>query len=332
MTTYKEAGVNIEVADEALKRMKPLIQSTFTPNVIRDVGAFGGFFSLDLANWSQPVLVSSIDGVGTKVKVAIQINRHDTIGEDLVNHCVNDIAVCGADPMYFLDYFATAKLVPEVAEAIMRGLTRACRQSGIALIGGETAEMPDVYMQKDYDLAGTVVGIVEKDQIIDGSSVRSGDIILGLGSSGLHTNGYTLARRVLLGPLSNFGPLDEPDELQGETVAGALLSVHKNYLQVIQALRPLAHAFVHVTGGGIEDNARRVIPDSRPFAIEYNAWKRLSIFDLIQRHGNVPESDMRHTFNLGVGLLVVVPPSELDAAMSIAAQHGETAFTIGSVQ
>lgn len=332
MTTYKEAGVNIDVADEALRRMKPLIKSTFTPNVVRDVGAFGGFYALDLAKWSQPVLVSSIDGVGTKVKVAIQVNRHHTIGEDLVNHCVNDIAVCGADPLYFLDYFATAKLIPEVAEAIMHGLTRACKESGIALIGGETAEMPDVYMQEDYDLAGTVVGIVEKDRIFDGSLVKRGDVIVGLTSSGLHTNGYTLARRVLMGPLSGFRPSDQPSELEGETVADALLRVHKSYLAVIKDLRALAHAFVHVTGGGIIDNANRVIPKLRSFSVRFASWQRPPIFRLIQRHGNVPERDMRRTFNLGIGLIVIVPPSELNTLMEIAAKHGESPIKIGTVR
>ena len=332
MTTYREAGVDIDAAADALSRMKPLIKSTFTPNVIRDVGAFGGFYSLDLSKWKQPVLVSSIDGVGTKVKVAIQVNRHDTIGEDLVNHCVNDIAVCGADPLYFLDYFATARLVPMVAEAIMRGLARACKQSGIALIGGETAEMPDVYMQEDYDLAGTVVGMVEKDRIIDGSQVCSGDVLLGLASAGLHTNGYTLARRVLMGPLSIFQPDDRPEELAGESVAGALLRVHKNYLGVIRDLRPVAHAFVHVTGGGIENNTRRVIPEAHSFTVEYAAWERPPIFGLIQRHGNVPERDMRRTFNLGIGLVVAVAPSDVDAVTALAARHNETPVRIGSVQ
>ncbi|MDE2732061.1 MAG: phosphoribosylformylglycinamidine cyclo-ligase [Bacteroidota bacterium] len=332
MTTYREAGVDIDAAADALSRMKPLINSTFTPNVIRDVGAFGGFYSLDLSKWSQPVLVSSMDGVGTKVKVAIQVNRHNTIGEDLVNHSVNDIAVCGAEPLYFLDYFATARLVPKVAEAIMQGLTRACRQSGIALIGGETAEMPDIYMQEDYDLAGTVVGMVEKDRIMDGSQVRRGDVLLGLPSSGLHTNGYTLARRVLMGPLSVFQPDDRPEELAGESVAEALLQVHRNYLGVIRDLRPVAHAFVHVTGGGIGDNTRRVIPEDHNFTVEYSAWERPPIFGLIQRHGNVPENDMRRTFNLGIGLVVAVAPSDVDAVMDLAARHNETPIRIGSVQ
>ena len=274
MTTYKEAGVDIDIANEAFRRMKPLITSTFTPNVIRDVGAFGGFFELDLSKWSTPVLVSSIDGVGTKVKVAQLMGQHDTIGQDLVNHCVNDIAVCGADPLFFLDYFATGKIDPNVAEFIMQGLTHACKQSGISLIGGETAEMPDTYTQGDYDLVGTIIGIVEKDRIFDGVLVRSGDVLMGITSSGLHTNGYTLARRVLLGRLSAFRVGDCPEELEGQSVGDALLQVHKNYLSLIRDLRPVAHAFVHVTGGGIEDNTQRVLPTDHRVNVCYTAWQR----------------------------------------------------------
>ena len=331
MATYKDAGVDIDAASEALRRMKPLISSTFTPNVVRDVGAFGGFFALDLSTWKHPVLVSSIDGVGSKVKVALRAGRHDTIGEDLVNHCINDIAVCGAEPLYFLDYFATGSLDPDVAESIMQGLTRACKASGVALIGGETAEMPGVYDRCDYDLAGTIVGIVERENIIDGRRIRSGDVLVGIPSSGLHTNGYTLARHVLHDNGTGFPKDGKPVELEGECIDDILLRVHRCYLSIIRDLREIAHAFVHVTGGGIEGNIRRILPKGRTISVRYDSWKRPPVFSLIQERGAVPEDDMRRTFNLGIGLVVVVAPSDVDQVMRVAALHEERPIKIGVV-
>ena len=331
MTTYKDAGVDIDAADKAFARLKPLIQSTFTPGVVRDVGAFGAFYQLDHSRWEQPTLVSSIDGVGTKVKVAMVAGVHDTVGEDLVNHCINDIAVCGAEPLFFLDYFATGKLTFDVVGDIMAGLVRACKNAGIALIGGETAEMPDLYIRGDYDLAGTIIGVVERKGIIDGSSVKKGDILWGIASTGLHTNGYSLARRVLLGSLSGFVPGQKFEQLGGDTIEEALLRIHKCYLPLIRDLKEHVHAFAHVTGGGIEGNTQRVIPEGLRMQVNYNQWDRPPIFNLIQQHGVVPEEDMRATFNLGIGLVVIAPPSAEKDILRIAAKHNENPIAIGSV-
>lgn len=330
MTTYKDAGVDIRAGEETVRRIKPLVRKTFTPGVITDIGAFGAFFRPDLSGIKEPVLVSSVDGVGTKLKVAFMTDRHDTVGQDLVNHCVNDIAVCGARPLFFLDYFSTGKLNPDVAEQIVVGFTTACVENGCALIGGETAEMPDLYNEGEYDLAGTIVGLVDRSKIIDGSAIRAGDVLIGLPSTGLHTNGYSLARKVLF---AHFGPDDRPDELGGETIAEALLKVHRSYLKPIRALidTELASGFVHVTGGGIPGNTVRVIPEGLSFTVEYQAWRRPKIFDLIQRLGDVPEDDMRDTFNLGIGLIAVVPAERSPEAVSVLKSIGENPVEIGRV-
>src|SRR5688500_12145352 len=233
MATYREAGVDIDAGEDAVRRIKGIAHETFTPGVLTGLGSFGGLFALDTSAYREPVLVSSIDGVGTKLKVAARVGRHDTIGEDLVNHCVNDIAVLGARPLFFLDYFATATLMPAVLEEVVRGMARACQANGCALVGGETAEMPDLYRGGDFDLAGAIVGAVERDEILDGSRVSEGDILLGLPSNGLHTNGYSLARRVLF---ERFVANDQPEILGGESVADSLLRVHRSYLDPIQAL------------------------------------------------------------------------------------------------
>ncbi|MXZ17755.1 MAG: phosphoribosylformylglycinamidine cyclo-ligase [Rhodothermaceae bacterium] len=331
MTVYKDAGVDIQAANEALKRLKPLIKSTHTPGVIRDVGAFGGFFQLDLSGYKKPILVSSIDGVGTKVKVAVKAGVHDTVGEDLVNHCINDIAVCGAEPLYFLDYFAAGELSPEILEAVVQGMVRACKNAGIALIGGETAEMPDLYSLTDYDLAGVIVGLVDKDHIIDGSKIQKGDTLWGITSSGLHTNGYSLARKVLLGTLSGFHLNERPAQLKGKSIEEELLSIHKCYLSLIRDLKEHAHAFVHVTGGGIEGNTQRVLPEELHVKVDYESWERPPVFDLIQKRGAVPEDDMRDTFNLGIGLVVIAPASAEQDIQRIAAVHHENPIAMGSV-
>lgn len=331
MTTYREAGVDIEAGDETVRRIGPMVRETFTPGVLADIGAFGSFFELDLSGFERPVLVSSIDGVGTKLMVAARANRHDTVGQDLVNHCVNDIAVCGAKPLYFLDYYATGKLKPEVAEDVVRGFVAACKANGCALVGGETAEMPDLYAEDDYDLAGAIVGIVEKDAILDGSEVSEGDVLLGLPSTGLHTNGYTLARTVLF---EHYAVTDTPQELNGATVGEALLRVHRSYLDVIQALlaADCAVGFAHVTGGGIEGNLGRILPDGCRPAIDYTAWERPALFRLIQTKGDVPEADMRRTFNLGVGLVAVVQEDKAARARKVLANHDAAAFSIGRVE
>ena len=330
MTTYRDAGVDIDAGEETVRRIKPLVRGTFTPGVLADIGAFGSFFELDLSRYQRPVLVSSVDGVGTKLKVAFRMDIHDTVGQDLVNHCVNDIAVCGAEPLYFLDYFSTGKLYPDVAEQLVRGFTTACRENGCALIGGETAEMPDLYADGEYDLAGTIVGVVEKSEILDGSRVAQGDVLIGVPSSGLHTNGYSLARKVLF---AHYGLYDTPDELSGETIGAALLRVHRSYLKVIRKLldAEAAYAFVHITGGGIPGNTARVIPDGLRFEVDYTAWQRPAIFTLIQRLGAVPEDDMRRTFNLGVGLIAIVPASRAEDALHLLREQGEKPIRIGQV-
>lgn len=331
MLTYKDAGVDIDAGDEMVRRIKPLVRKTFTPGVLADIGAFGAFFELDLTRFRRPVLVSSVDGVGTKLKVAFLADRHDTVGEDLVNHCVNDIAVCGAEPLYFLDYFSTGKLVPDVAVDVVSGFARGCVANGCALIGGETAEMPDLYAPGEYDLAGTIVGAVEYDRVIDGSAVREGDVLIGLPSTGLHTNGYSLARKVLF---PRFALEARPDELGGRSLVDALLAVHRSYLAPIRALiaQSVAHAFVHVTGGGIPGNTVRVIPAALTFDVDYDAWQRPGLFRLIQREGGVPEEDMRRTFNLGMGLIAVVDGARADDAISILEALGESPVRIGHVR
>lgn len=330
MTTYREAGVNIDAGEETVRRIKPMVRETFTPGVLTDIGAFGSFFEPDLGSYDHPVLVSSIDGVGTKLKVAVRADRHDTVGHDLVNHCVNDIAVCGAEPLFFMDYYATGTLTPDVAEQVVRGFTEGCKENGCALIGGETAEMTDVYDADDYDLVGTIVGLVDKQRIIDGEHVEAGDLLIGLASSGLHTNGYTLARTVLF---DQYDANDEPEELGGESVGSALLRVHRSYLKAIRRLREndLARALVHVTGGGIPGNTGRVMPEGFGFEVDYEAWKRPALFQLIQRLGDVPEDDMRRTFNLGIGLIAIVPADRRREAFQLLQEAGEAPRQIGEV-
>ncbi len=328
MATYKESGVDIEAREETIRRIKPLVRETFTPGVLTDIGAFGGFFELAKESYDQPVLVSSMDGVGTKLKVAFRTGRHDTVGQDLVNHCVNDIAVCGAKPLFFLDYLSTGTLSPEVAVDIIRGFTVACRENGCALIGGETAEMPDIYSEGEYDLAGSIVGIVEKDRILDGSKMQEGDVLLGLPSTGLHTNGYSLARKVLF---SHYDVDDAPSELEGDTVGEALLRVHRSYLGVIRMLieEDLAHSFAHITGGGLPGNVARIMPEGLVADIDYDAWSRPPPFSLIQKKGNVPEYDMRRTFNLGIGLLAVFTPESVARGQKLLKEKGLPSYIIG---
>ena len=331
MATYKEAGVDIDAGEEAVRRIKGPVRETFTPGVLTEIGSFGGLFHLAASGaMRDPVLVSSIDGVGTKLKVATRVGKHDTIGEDLVNHCVNDIAVSGARPLFFLDYFATGSLRPEVFEAVVLGFAKACKANGCALIGGETAEMPDLYKTGDYDLAGCVIGIVERDSIVDGRDIEEGDVLLGVPSSGLHTNGYSLARKVLF---DRYVAADTPEALGGASVGEALLRVHRSYLDSIQALiaEDLATGFSHVTGGGIEGNTRRVLPDGLDIAVDYSAWNRPGLFRLIQEVGEVPEDDMRRTFNLGVGLVAIVPAAKKARAKTVLGALGEPAFEIGRV-
>lgn len=330
MATYREAGVDIDAGEELVRRIKPAVRTTFTGAVQQDIGAFGGFFELDTSGLKRPVLVSSVDGVGTKLEVAYLAGRHDGVGQDLVNHCINDIAVCGARPLFFLDYYATGKLDVDAAEAVVLGFAKACRAAGVALIGGETAEMPGMYEGSKYDLAGTIVGVVDHDQIITGATVQPGDVLIGLPSTGLHTNGYSLARKVLL---NAFTIEDRPSALQGASLADALLAVHRSYLDTIQALlaKRVVQGMAHVTGGGISGNIKRVMPEGMRAAVDYDAWRRPPLFELIQSTGNVPEEDMRRTFNLGIGLILVVRPHDAPETMALLRDRGEDPVSIGHV-
>ncbi len=327
--SYKSAGVNIEAGNETVNKIKKHARSTFNKNVLSDIGLFGGFYQLDLAGYTNPVLVSSVDGVGTKLKVAINMNRHNTLGEDLVNHCVNDIAVCGAKPLYFLDYLAFGKLNPVIAENIVEGFAKACRENECALIGGETAEMPGLYSDDDYDMSGTIVGIVEKSKIINGSNITEGDVLVGFSSNGLHTNGYSLARKVL------FEKYDIHSKFSGlkNTLGDELLKVHKSYLKLITHLNNniSIKGFSHITGGGIVDNTNRILPKGLKLKIDWDSWQIPEIFRIIKEAGSISDSEMRLVFNLGIGLVAVVSKNDVSKISSFASEIGETAILIGEV-
>ncbi len=328
--SYKDAGVNIDEADRAVSDIRRMARATFTKGVLTDIGSFGGCFALP--KMKQPVLVSSVDGVGTKLKIAFATGRHDTIGEDLVNHCVNDIAVQGATPLFFLDYLAVGKLDARVAAQVISGIARGCKNNGCALIGGETAEMPGMYQDGEYDLAGTIVGMVEKSRMMTGAKLRGGDILVALPSTGLHTNGYSLARKILF----EIGRLS-PDSLIPETgtmLADELLRVHRSYLKPIQLLRNknLISAAAHITGGGITDNLPRVLPKSLGAFIQTNLWQVPPLFEMIRSIGNVPEDDWRRTFNLGVGMILVLPDRSINQAMRLLKRAGEKPWIIGEVE
>jgi phosphoribosylformylglycinamidine cyclo-ligase len=328
-TTYKTSGVDIQKADAMVESMKQLVNKTHGTEVLAPLGGFGGYFQPDLRNYNNPVLVSSTDGVGTKVLVSLKAGVYDTIGQDLVNHCVNDIAVCGADPLFFLDYISTGALDTSIGMQLVKGIAAACKENSVALIGGETAEMPDVYSNGKFDIAGTITGVVDRDQIVDGSGIKKGDLLLGFKSSGLHTNGYSLARKVLF---PKYDIHDSVPEL-GSTLGEELLSIHTSYLPVIKKLRkhPGLHGFSHITGGGILGNTRRIIPEGSSLKMEWNAWKRPPIFDLIQKTGSVPEADMLRSFNLGIGLIAIIDASAKDEISEAAAEQGESAILLGSV-
>jgi len=332
--TYRDAGVDIDAANEAVQRMKESIRSTFTPGVLTDVGSFSGMYALSaLSSYQEPVLVSSIDGVGTKLKVAITIGRHDTIGRDLVNHCVNDILVQGARSLFFLDYFATGKLSPAVVVDVVKGIADGCREAGCALVGDETAEMPGLYSEGDYDLAGCIVGIVDRSRIIDGSRVQAGDTVVGLASSGLHTNGYSLARRILLEDGDNSISPYEHLPLLGRTLGEELLIPHRCYAP---NLLPLLdefdiHGMAHLTGGGFYENIPRVRPADCSVTIEPRNGPIPPIFSLIQERGNVPEPEMYRTFNMGIGFVLIVAAEQAPALAHRLNELGESAYIIGDV-
>lgn len=327
---YRDAGVDIDAASRAKSRIKSLARRTFNPRVLKDVGAFGGFFSV-AGLPRDAVLVASVDGVGTKLKIAFALNRHTTVGMDIVNHCVNDIAVHGAAPLFFLDYLATGKLHPAVVTDIVSGMAKACRAVGCALIGGETAEMPGFYPENEYDVAGCIVGAVARREILDGNRIRPGDVILGLCSSGLHTNGYSLARKVLL-EQHNLN-LTEPMAELGRPLGDALLEPHRCYWPIVQPLLKarLLRGIVHITGGGLTDNTPRILPSGCRAEIRLGSWPVLPIFNLIGRLGNVPQDDMLRTFNMGVGLALVVAERDLARVATALKKSRERFWTIGCI-
>ena len=326
-TTYAASGVDIARGAEALENVKTQINSTFTPGVLGSVGGFGGLFELP-TGYKQPVLVSSTDGVGTKLRVAVMAGKHNTVGKNLINHCVNDIAVMGAKPLFFLDYFGTAQLDKAVFADVISGFVQGCKASNCALLGGETAEMPGIYHGQDYDLCGTIVGIIEKGEIISGADIKTGDILIGIASNGLHTNGYSLARKVLFGPYKAESYIAD----LGGTLAEILLKPHTCYLDTIQALVPLGvHGFSHITGGGIVGNTKRILPTGLQLDVQWDSWKRLPIFDFIQKTGNVPEEDVRQAFNLGIGLIAILPKDQVDEAQSRIFEKGHQSWVIGKV-
>jgi phosphoribosylformylglycinamidine cyclo-ligase len=329
MKTYKDAGVDIDAGDELVRRIKRSVRSTFTKNVLTDIGAFGAFYRAEFKGIKKPVLVTSVDGVGTKLKIAFALGRHSTVGQDLVNHCVNDILVCGARPLYFLDYFATGKLSPAVAADVIDGFVVACRENGCSLVGGETAEMPGFYSPGEYDLSGTIVGVVDERKIVRGKNVKRGDILIGLPSTGLHTNGYSLARAILLERYR----LDQHFDELGGTLGDELLKVHRSYFKTIY---PILSKFdikgmSHITGGGIVGNTMRVVPKGLALKIDWNAWERPCIFKLIQETGDVPEEDFRRTMNLGVGIILIVSPQFADQVQRVLRRKHEKPFVLGEV-
>jgi phosphoribosylformylglycinamidine cyclo-ligase len=327
---YREAGVDISAADAAKERIKALARTTFNPSVLSEIGSFGGMFRPDLARYKEPVLVASTDGVGTKIKVAIAAGVHDTVGYDLVAHCVNDILVQGAVPLFFLDYIALGRMDPAKVEQIVAGFARACAEFECPLVGGETAEMPGTYAEDDYDLAGFIVGVVEREKALP-RGVREGDVLVGLPSAGLHTNGYSLARKVLFESLGHRVDTELPE--LGTTVGAALLAPHRSYLAALEPLlaRDKVRALVHITGGGFPGNIPRVLPAGLGARLQRGSWSVPQLFRLIQKAGGVSDAEMERTFNLGIGMIVVVSPSDLHDVEHSLERRGETSYVIGSV-
>jgi phosphoribosylformylglycinamidine cyclo-ligase len=329
--TYRDAGVDMDEGDRLVELIKPYARPTLRPEVLAGIGGFGGLFALDMKKYREPVLVSGTDGVGTKLKVAFAANRHGTIGQDLVAMCVNDIAVVGAEPLFFLDYFATGKLSAEQGAEVVKGIAEGCRLAGCALIGGETAELPGFYAQGEYDLAGFAVGCVERSRIVDGKSVTPGDLVLGIASSGLHSNGYSLARKALL----ERHPLDARLEgLGGKTLADALLEPTRIYAKdVLAVLEKVAvRSFAHITGGGLPGNVPRNLPDGTRAVLDERRWPRPAIFDVVEREGQVPHDEMVRTFNMGLGLVAVVSPADEAAAHDVLRARGLDAWTVGTIE
>jgi phosphoribosylformylglycinamidine cyclo-ligase len=328
--TYRDAGVDIDRQDRALEKIKESVSSTRTAGVLADVGSFGGLFAPDLSSVRSPVLVSSCDGIGTKLRVAFDTGIHDTVGRDLVNHCVNDILVQGARPLFFMDYLATGHLRPEVAAAVVEGVARGCREAGCALLGGEIAEMPGFYAEGEYDVAGFIVGIVDRDRILDGSGIREGDALVGLASAGLHTNGYSLARKVMF-EVAGLGVDSAVDEIGG-TVGEILLGEHRSYQRVLSGLMDdsLVRGLAHITGGGLTDNLPRILPAGIGARIDLSRWTVPPLFTYLQRVGNVDRDEMLRTFNMGIGMVAVIAPESLAEVERRLDEQGESYFLIGN--
>lgn len=327
---YRAAGVDIDAADDSKHRIKALVESTFTAGTRGAFGGFGGMFRVP-REFKEPLLVSSADGVGTKIKVAIEAGRHDTVGHDLVNHCVNDILVQGAVPLFFLDYVAFGKLVPDTVEAIVRGVAAGCRENGCALVGGETAEMPGLYTPPDYDLAGFIVGAVEESQVISRDGARPGDVLVALASSGLHTNGYSLARAIVRDRLA-LGPNDAFPDASGGTVADVLLAVHRSYLGILRPVLGVVHAMAHITGGGIPGNLDRALPPDLDAVVETATWDVPGVFRVLQEGGGVPDTEMFRAFNMGVGMIVAADEPGAALVCDSALRAGVEAWQIGRLR
>jgi phosphoribosylformylglycinamidine cyclo-ligase len=329
-TTYRDSGVNIDAQDEALREVRRIARDTYTPGVLSDIGSFGGLFAGTFEGIESPILVSSTDGVGTKLRVAQAMKVHDTVGYDLVSHCVNDILVQGARPLFFLDYYATGKLRPPVMTDVIRGMARACRENNCALIGGETAEMPGFYGDDDYDVAGFILGVVDKKNLIDGKAVREGDVLLGLPSVGLHTNGYSLARKILFDKLG----LDHQSIVpEFGKVGEALLAPHISYLKELLPLveERSIHALAHITGGGLTDNVPRVLPEKLDARIKLGSWPVLPIFQYLYAKGNVESEEMLRVFNMGIGMVVIVAPDIVDRVSQHFTRIGQKHYFIGNI-
>ncbi|MFN2480826.1 MAG: phosphoribosylformylglycinamidine cyclo-ligase [Pyrinomonadaceae bacterium] len=327
--TYSDAGVSIDTANAAVERIRESARTTFNARTLSEIGSFGGMFDGAFPQMRQPVLVASADGVGTKLKIAFETNVHDTVGRDLVNHCVNDILVQGARPLFFLDYVATGKLSPEVVAAVVEGCARGCRENGCVLLGGETAEMPGFYSEGEYDIAGFIVGVVDREKVIDGKRIEAGDAVLALPSVGLHTNGYSLARKLFF-EVADYRAETPLAEL-GMTAGEALLQPHASYLRPLEDLldRGLIKGLAHITGGGLLENVPRILPEGVGVEIKLGSWQVLPVFDLMQRLGNVSEREMYRTFNMGVGMVVVCAESDVRAIKSHVEARGEKCFEIG---
>jgi phosphoribosylformylglycinamidine cyclo-ligase len=329
--TYRDAGVDIDEGDRLVELIKPYARHTLRPEVLAGIGGFGGLFALDVKKYKEPVLVSGTDGVGTKLKIAFAADRHGTIGQDLVAMCVNDVAVVGAEPLFFLDYFATGKLSAEQGAEVVKGIAEGCRLAGCALIGGETAELPGFYAKGEYDLAGFSVGVVERSKIVDGTKVAPGDVVLGIASSGVHSNGYSLARKALL----EKHPLDAKLEGLGDrTLADVLLEPTRIYAKDVLALleKVEVHSFAHITGGGLPGNVPRNLPDGTKAVIDERRWPRPAVFDVIEREGQVPRDEMYRTFNMGLGLIAVVAPGDEAATLAVLSARGLQAWTVGVIE